>query len=308
MKKIYISMLGLFIAIASVSTISYAWLALTRINIIENLSLTAASDHRLEMSLDGIDYYESIPSEVVLKQVSNIKFLDVTSFDGINFYKNYSEMKDAEANKDYLSLEFHFRTTSKYTEIHLSDNILEVLDYDNSPEYGTYITSKGVMWESPITFLYDKDEYINEGEIRKYYAKDAMRVAFVDKNSDARLVNILDLSGNPDRGFGKTYGSVDFLNKIKNENNIPPAAPNTYYELSEFSLRDPIATSFNSRIITLELSEDVNGYNQRYYKGSVVMNVWLEGWDADSFDAIYKDRIKMQFMFRAVLPEGTLDD
>jgi len=30
------------------------------------------------------------------------------------------------------------------------------------------------------------------------------------------------------------------------------------------------------------------------------MTIWLEGWDADLFDAILGDRIKMQFEFKAV--------
>lgn len=308
MKKLYISVLGLFITIMFFTTIAYAWISLATINTIENISLSTISDTKLEISLDGINYYESIPKSVIEASIKKITFADVTSSNGKDFYKNYKNLMPAVANKDYLSLEFHFRTNTMYTEVHLSDNVINVLDYDNPPISGTYITSKGLMWEADTSFLYDEELYVLEGEVNKFYAKDAMRVAFVNKNDESNETKIFDLSGNEQRGFGKPYGAIAYLNKMNNENNVAPNAPNTIYELSTFSSTDPIALTHDSRIITLMKSSEQNGNNESFYKGSVVMNVWLEGWDADAFDAIHKDQLKMQFTFKAVLPEGTLDD
>jgi hypothetical protein len=30
------------------------------------------------------------------------------------------------------------------------------------------------------------------------------------------------------------------------------------------------------------------------------MNIWIEGWDADLFDPVLEDRIKIQLQFKAV--------
>lgn len=306
MRKLYISVLGLFITISLFSTIAYAWINLATINVIENINLSASSNSGLEISLDGINYYETIPNNVIKSAVNKIIFADVTSNDGINFYKNYKNITKAIANKDYLSLEFHFRTVSRYSEVHLSDNVLIVDDYNNPPTTGTYITSKGVLWEANTSFQYSEDRYIEEGEVDTFYAKDAMRVAFVNKNIDPNTAKIFDLSGNEARGFGKPYGAIDYLNKFNNENNIAPNAPKTIYQLSTFSDEAPTALTYDSRIITLERSSEVNSNNQAYYKGRVIMNIWLEGWDADAFDAIHRDQLKMQFTFKAVMPEGTI--
>lgn len=306
MRRLYISILGLFITITLFSTIAYAWLNLATVNVIENISLTAVSNSKLEISLDGINYYESIPEDVMKDAINKMQFTDITSNDGINFFKNYKSFTNAIPNKDYLSLEFHFRTKSVYREVHLSDNILKVGDYNNPPTIGTYITSKGVLWEAKTSFLYDVDHYIEAGEVDTYYAKDAMRVAFVNKNAEPLKAKIFDLSGNEHRGFGKPYGAIDYVNKHNNEQNVAPKGPETIYELSTFSDIDPLALTYESRIITLKRDANINGDNDPYYKGVVVMNVWLEGWDADAFDAIHKDHVKMQFTFRAVIPEGEL--
>lgn len=309
MKKIYSSALGLMVLLALFSTVSYAWLYLATVNTIENLSLTASGGNNLEISLDGVNYKTNISGTEILDQMKKLQFKDVTSNDGINFLQSYKNPHQAVKNKDYLSVTFYFRTTTQYREVHLSDLIKGKIDYNDPPLEGTYITSKGMMFKSKVDFQYDQDTIIYEGETNKFYAKDAMRVSFVEKdiltNKLTTKAKIFDLSGDEDRGFGKTYGALSYLNKVRDELNKPPQViPETIYELSSFSDVNPIALNDKSKIVTLEKTDDLSSSNRFYYKGAVVMNVWLEGWDADAFDAIYKDLLKMQFSFKAVMPEG----
>jgi hypothetical protein len=49
----------------------------------------------------------------------------------------------------------------------------------------------------------------------------------------------------------------------------------------------------------LIVSDQKDDKNQTYYVGKVTMNIWLEGWDADCFDAILDDVIRIQLKFRA---------
>lgn len=317
MKKIYSSALALMILIVLFTTVSYAWLYLATVNTIENISLTASGGNNLEISLDGTNYKTNITGQEILEHLKKLKFKDVTSNDGINFLQSYKNPHKAIKNKDYLSVTFYFRTTTQYTEIHLSDLVKGDVDYDNPPLEGTYITSKGMMFKSKVDFQYGENTMINKGDINKFYAKDAMRVSFVEKdivtNELINQAKIFDLSGDEERGFGKTYGALSYLNKIKSELNTPPTiSPNTIYELSTFSDTDPVALNDKSKIVTLKKTSDKSNSNRFYYQGAVVMNVWLEGWDADAFDAIYDDLLKMQFSFKAVMPEnvfrGDIDD
>lgn len=300
MKKIYLSILTTLIVLTILTTTTYAWITLATVNKIEGISLTATSGTYLEISLDGENYSTSLHKKDLITKLVNLKFRDVTSYDGKNFNSSYKDLEKAIPNNEYLSLEFHFRTTSRYTEIHLSDNI-ENPDYYNLPNDKTYISSKGITWRSKIDFLYGENDYIKKDEVRTFYAKDAMRVSFI--NTQDGTSKIFDLTGNQERGFGEEYGALTYYNHIKSENIIAPKAPNTIYELSELSKDDPHAITNSSHIITLEQSEDKDPSGRPYYKGKVVMNVWLEGWDADAFDAIFGDQLKMQFIFRAVMPK-----
>lgn len=309
MKKLYSSILTLLILIGLFTTVAYAWISLATINHIEDLKLSAMTAFELEMSVDGINYSNQLSSDEILSEIKGLRFIDVTSNDGINFSHGYHQPSKARVNKDYMSIVFHFRTTSDYIEIHLADNVTEDIDYNNPPEHGTYITSEGVMFQSKTTFNYDQNTIIEKDDINKFYARDAMRVSLRDINSNNKA-KIFDLSNDQERGYGEVYGALSYLNSFSNQNILPPIdIPNTIYELSKFSNEDPIALSYESRIITLKKDEDDRDSktNKPYYKGSVEMNVWLEGWDADAFDAIYKDMLKMQFTFKAVKVEGALE-
>ena len=46
----------------------------------------------------------------------------------------------------------------------------------------------------------------------------------------------------------------------------------------------------NSQIVVLERIGD-------YYLGNATLNIWIEGWDADAFDAILGDQILIQLEF-----------
>ncbi|MDY0276561.1 MAG: hypothetical protein RBQ97_00600 [Acholeplasma sp.] len=299
MRKLYISLLTALMVFTFLSTTAYAWIALATVNRIEQIRLSATSNTDLEISLDGIDYYTSLDKEMLdLKVASNFKFNEVTSLDGITFKDNRFNDVNGRANNDYLSVRFYFRTSTRYREIHLADNIVNA-DYNNVPTSGTFISSKGVSWSPSVDYLYGPNETVKKDEKRIYYAKDAMRVSFYNPNTNES--KIFDLSGNEERGYGKSFGATDYLNKVLNEDNKAKTGPKTIYELSQFSETDPYSITDNSRILILEQTNEKNTDGRYFYKGEIVMNIWLEGWDADAFDAIQGDHLKMQFMFRAVM-------
>lgn len=301
MKKIYISILSVAIVFVLFTTISYAWITLAKVNSIEGLSLSAVGDQILEISLDGVNYYETMPESEVLPYIDGLAFSDVTSNDGENFSLGISGSNIARANRDYLKLNFHFRTVSRYREIHLVDNISPVVDYENLRELeGTFITSKGVLWQSPINFHYGLHDFISQGDERTFYAKDAMRLSITSENHDSKII---DLSEDPSRGFGKPFGALDYYNKFTGNSVVPPVIkPETLYELSELNVDDePFANTFDSHVTTLEKSDEVNDDGKPYYKGKASISVWLEGWDADAFDAVLRDRVKLQLLFKSVM-------
>ena len=54
-------------------TTTYAWLSLSTVVSVSNIELNAKDSYDLELSLDGINYYEKIPSELILQKLANLK-------------------------------------------------------------------------------------------------------------------------------------------------------------------------------------------------------------------------------------------
>lgn len=309
MRKVTISFITVLLMIVAFSTVTYAWLTLSTSNSIEGIEIGAISDSKLEISLDGITYYEHLPGELIMEQMKNLNLTDVTSIDGKNFNHGIiKEAKEVIAGKDYLSLTFYFRTTALERDVYLADNVSNEVTYDLTKD-GTYITSLGRKWRANYTFLYDENEYIHEGDIRTYYIKDAMRVAmheqrfdsFDNRDDDALLSKIFDLTENEHRGYAKPYGAYDYLLKITGKPyKLPTEIPNTTYRLSQFDSTSPFALDEASKVLTLIETNDVNEDGLKYYKGRLTINVWIEGWDADLFDGVHGDKVKIQFTFKAV--------
>ena len=187
--------------------------------------------------------------------------------------------------------------------------LVKVLDYLVPPKDGTYVISKGIEFKAKFRFLYDVNEYIEAGETKTFYAKDAMRIAFIEekvddildaRREDELIKYIYDPSEEEHRGYGKEYGSLYYYNLLKDENlEIPTEIPETRYSLSTFANYNPnVALNDNSKIMTLITTNEFDQYERRYYEGKVTIKIWLEGWDADMFDGVYRDNVKIQLMFK----------
>lgn len=160
---------------------------------------------------------------------------------------------------------------------------------------GTFITSKGQSVRNDVAYKNSENELIEVGTVRKYYASEALRVSI--DSLDLESPKIFDLSNNPERGFGYPYGAIDYFKQKSDIQLNPPEGPQVITEMSRFSSEKPVAESFESFLVSLKHNSETN-----YYEGVIDIRVWLEGWDADAFDPIFKDLISIQFEFVAVAP------
>lgn len=307
MKKLYLATITFVLMIMVTTTVTYAWLSLSTSNVVRNLELKTNLGDQLEISIDGLNYYQSLPSEVIISKLGRIVLTDITSMDGKTFDHGMRVDGPVIKNRDYVSIDFHFRTASlRAHEVYLANNVSKDISYNETKD-GTFIISRGQSWVSDLDFIYGpNDEVVKKGDVGKYYISDAIRVAIHERplnEEDERTEfssKIFDLSGNEERGFGKPYGAFDYYIKKRGQIDIPSDIPETIYTLSEFSKTSPYALDNNSHILTLIKTDEFNDKGMHYYKGQVTMNIWLEGWDADLFDAVFGDQVKMQFEFKAV--------
>lgn len=306
MRKVIMSVLSLMLLLVTFSSVTFAWISLPRTNIIEDISFNAKTNDGLELSLNGSDYFKEVDKESLKDIIRNASLTDITSNDGINFNTGYSKNKNVIKNRDYISFDVYFRTNTNQKNVYLANNLRrELVLYDELDRFNdnTYIISKGVEFMTPKTFLYGpkEDDIRLKGQTHTYFASDAIRISSVETSPTSKvikedpIVKIYDLSEDETRGFGKEYGALDYF--LKEYSNVEiPKAPNTVYGLTEFNNNNiPTNTDKLDSLITVLEYVDDSGYA----KGKVTFNIWIEGWDADAFDAILGDHIKIQLAFKS---------
>jgi hypothetical protein len=297
----------MLLAIMAIGTTTYAWLQTTSFNYVRNLEITATDGSALGISIDGVNFYENITGDMLRPIVENLQFDAITSVDGRNFTK--LGVTSTTPNRDYVSLDLWFRSTADNRSVYLTDNNKDAYQmFDNPPKDSTYIASKGVRFTSSYDFQYKPDLQIFRGDSRNYYAALGMRISGtelindlnpLDVRDQSELKNtfIFDSSEDEVMGYGKPYGALNYYNISKNSSLVAPIDnTNTIYELSKYN--GDRAFSEDSLVTRLVPDGSVNDSLKPYYVGKCHINVWLEGWDADTFDSVVEDIIKITLGFR----------
>ena len=304
-KKLYIAVISMILLVVTLTTSTFAWVEIAETNRVDGFEMSALTTSNLEFSLDSENFYSSITKEMLSKTMQDLKFEDLSSKDGINFVSShYGSQDDIRPNKNYISLKLYVRTISRYHDVYLVNNNTNNINYFDEYKSGTYVTSKGVTFSSSVSFQYSNDEIVFPNEPKVYYARDAVRISFneikTDNEKDIRLDNeyagfIFDPTGNEERGYGKPYGSIDYFNQLRFDYiDLPVDVPDTLYELSRFDpVNNYLPLSTDSRVMTLIESDRTDSKGYTYYEGVTLLTVWLEGYDADMFDAIFNDTIQI---------------
>lgn len=314
-RRILISILIFTVMIMTLGTATFAWISVITTNNIDGLSLTASSGDELEISLDGINYYSQLPGELIEELYQGYSLIDVTSLDGVTFYTGgLRDVKPAIPNEHYISFDLWIRSTERERNIFLINHIPIDTEYETD-EIGTYILSKGVIWINPTRFLNgpDQDDWVEAGQIDRYYASHAMRMSITERINeqnelDTRSTNdlkptfIFDPSNDPVRSYGQPIGAFSyFFQRTRWWIELPTEKPVVSYRLSQTDPYDPYqALDNDSWVATLVPTGLYNEIDEEYYATKMSINIWVEGWDADAFDAIDRDQVKIQIQFKAL--------
>lgn len=312
LKKMHASILSLMIALLLFGTVTYAWLSMSIINHIDQMSITATGGQELEISFDGVEYTHDMPMDQLGDLLEHVELDDVTSYDGIHFVRGGTKKPvSAIRNVDYVSFDLYFRTTRPERHVYLVNNVNHKVLYDTSTA-GTYVVSRGVSWRPKINYYNDvtHEELITTDMMHTYYAKDALRISFIEKKLshptvDERSLNdlrkvIYDPSENASRSYQLGMGAHDYYEKMTGNDLVPQASfPEVIYQLSSFHELNPYQSIDDaSMIMTLQPTGLYDGLDREYFAGRVTVNIWLEGWDPDSFDCILEDHLKIQLQFK----------
>jgi len=298
------------------TTVTFAWISMSAISNIDGLGITASSGSELEISIDGENYSSQLPSILIQDLIGEMKLYDVTTLDGINFQTGgFRDVADALPNEHYLSFDLWFRTVRNEKSLYLINNIKDLVTFDSNMP-GTYVISRGVFWVAPVSFLNgpNAQDLVEKGDLGVYYGSDTIRISVIEQNDDTNPMDlrtedelkrfIYDPSENFDRGYGKLYGAYNyFFQTAQYWMDTPREIQQASYRLSEFDPNNPYQALDNESMVGQMIeTEDINIDGKTYYRTKVRINIWIEGWDADTFDAVDKDVVKIQLQFKSALP------
>ncbi len=298
-KKMLLVIIMVLFTIVALGTSTYAWFTLNNVAKVDQIEMTVSAGAGIELSLTGKDSGYQWKSKLTFDQIKdNIDFKQfdaVTSSDG----KTMSYREGGTANNaDYIEFDLWF----KVDNITLKENEKGgIFLYDYSNPGGTYVESTGISWTPDVEFTYDTGDVRSPSTSeQKYYAKDAIRLSFTYGESKSQTSTIFDLSQestNSSRGYGYTNGgAIDYYNKKTNSNIAASGTgPKVVYqdELTEIDGNDNTTSNIKSLVSNLEKDEEGG-----FLVGKTTIRIWLEGWDADCFNAIYSDKITAQLKFK----------
>lgn len=316
MKIVRRILLTLFITtlmVITIGVVAYAWVSLATISNIDGLGLTASAGEDLKVSVDGENFYHSLPASEIINLFGDINLYDVTTTDNIVFTRGgLNRGAVAIENLHYLSFDLWFQTTRNERSVYLYNNVSSKTDFYN-PQQGTFVVSRGVYWMANETFMNGPStgDVVTKGSIDKYYSAHAIRIGIRElidyenpldtrTNTTSLASLIFDPQEDPTRGYGVTYGAFDyFFRRARIYMNVPSVKPDTTYRLTEMDPNNPYqALNNNSLIATLQPTLLTDQQGKIIYQAKVRINIWVEGWDADAFDAIENDTVKIQLQFK----------
>lgn len=283
---VFILMILSFIATAS-ST--YAFFSLTTSNQVDNVQMSIRGESQTELSLDGTNWYSSLPSALIESAGGAVSLNPLTSQDGKTFY----DLSGAKGSKSqYFTFTLQLRTTeASATDVWLVDNLsdgatpLSIASLD-----GTVVTSAPTSWVNGYGYYYDATTWREAGTDALYYASDAVRISIEGSGS----MRIFDLSPSAaTRGFGTTYGANDYYKHYFGLETLDiPSAPETVTTLSRHDEHFLIFHDDASLVASLgEIQADGFAYTE------MTIRVWIEGWDADCLNAIIEQNVSLKLKF-----------
>lgn len=300
-RKLMVSILTLTFALLTLGTATFAWFTLTDTATISQFDATVMAGEGIEVSLgeDNPNFFTAVPSEVINAFLQGAEFAGdfrmkhITSADGINFKDLNGDPKTNPKQDGYIEFTLRFRSQQSGINIYLAP--------------GSGLSGAAVDWIADTTFNNGQGTEVKpEDGSKPYYIANAAR--FSTTSTLRTLVYEL-----PDEAYGATTnadygntvlgtkpilnGSVHYYNQKRGLSSDPLNYTGINYEDAETVTT---ITTFFDQLPILELS--TTAQPDGYYYGTVVVRIWIEGWDADCFDALYGASLKIDLQFTATQP------
>lgn len=298
-SKLLLSLIAVAIAIVALGTSTYAWFTLSGTTSTGAFNATVQSASGIQISLDNSKYANSITTaemnQLLYNRVSGniaadgttvsgktpdisltksltdtaFKFEDITTTDGIKF-SNLASGTLSSTTSGYLEFTIFFRSPNQNAQIKVSTS--------------TSITGSSSTW-TPSVAVENGDDDLVIGTAKTFDPSNATKISFAATTTATSALYLYGKEGTnahgactSEAGLARAYAdAMHYTIPASTGTNTCP----TY------------KTTFDDTTICTCSTSSTNDY----YYGSVVVRIWIDGWDGDCIDAIVADTITAAFTF-----------
>ena len=283
-KRILTSVLTLVLLASVLGTGVFAWFTLNTKATATGLTGTAeAGSGGLYVKLNGAEN-DAWDTNVNLSTVvlENFRFTDLTTENG----KDFTDIKGNPVTEGYLEFKIDFLTGSSNTNLYVSE-VKITSDIFTKWKLEKDFNGAGVD--------YEKDQIL-EGELAS-----AIRVSFGTSDTifEAEESDYAGLQIGNTTGIGLDNFANDYYKAINGSDSLAgltlPRDADNDKVLNMGDTAVKIGESNQSYLPAASLNLDPS-FNT---KGTVKVYVWIEGWDAEAFNALYNGTVNISLAFEA---------
>ncbi|HOD11452.1 MAG TPA: hypothetical protein PKH91_11955 [Flavobacterium sp.] len=301
MRKLSISILAVVFAVVAMGATTFAWFTLTNTAKVEQFQVSVTTEEGIELSIDGGNTWSStITASQFAAAVTIPNLTAVASIDGATAFKRITDLAlngtgtfvDASANNDYLEFNIMIRTTKANQDIYLS-NANTKITADNITNWIIDTTFAPVTEGTNLTPDGSTTYTVNPADAARISFTNAASTTVVFENPAAGT-NTLGQS------FDWGFGALNYYLNKKGYSLIAATDPTDDaahfgegYETEELETAYQTAITATASSLTLGWAE-----------ATVTVRVWLDGWDAQCYNAIFGGVLKVKIGFTTVKPSA----
>jgi hypothetical protein len=303
-RKLILAVLTVVVTVVTLGTTTFAWFTLTNTSVIQNFDVNIIQDAGIEIAVaeigtpaENLQWRTTLTTAEILafldtKYAGNPQFTHVTSQNGRTFRTLGIGAIGDVTTSGYIEIPLHFRSNS-------ADEIA----WDS-----VTLTSGIVQYRPAVPFTDSKGELRGTAQTYPTDAADAMRISITGMVVlDVNPEQVTHVYENPETATNTVLGGLvnaDLTNGGVGVN----GAVNFYYESTntlpggaESVTTVGTITSLvpQTGVKVLTMTGGQTAIHQQEYYGSIVIRIWLEGWDAEALNGILGRTITTGFRFIA---------
>ena len=321
-RKLMISILTVVLSISALGTTTFAWFTVTNVASVENFSAQIVSDTGIEVSLDGINWYNSLNETMINDYIedkyTSFRFNHVTSTNGETFKTLGSESLPDASFGSYLELVVFFRSTSVPTLTWTSVSL----------------SGETVQWYPDVTFNIPSGVATPAAQINVNPAN-AIRISVVspedtftsnpvyELGSAVFSNTVLGSGGDLSNGGIGDPGAMNYYYVKSGTDTLPYGLGSWVGDPAVWTPTDVVVASSVTNLGDLtsnvvmnfadttqgSITYDAGGFfvtertvNYNAAKGGyIVVNIWFEGYDAEAYNALLDLPVIMGLTFTGAM-------